>query len=425
MENNHSNNIVEKYRGKTRRIVMGAIFLVTALVVYFVFAKSNSPDSLTTFNMTPGGSSSSYPDWVFPTNSYLSFLAGVCLILGAYQFVRGFGKLTNAFLALVAVIFIFSFLSWAASGGSMNLAGLLRITIIRAVPLTLGGLSGILCERAGIVNIAIEGMMLTAAFVSTVAASLTNLWVGMLCGILAGALMAWILGVLSIKYKVNQVIAGTVINIFATGITSYLSQKFIQKTDYQFLNEPGMFPQIEVPILSKIPILGPILFNHNIYIFMTVFLVIILSIALFHTRWGLRMRSVGEHPKAADTLGINVIKTRYISVILGGMMAGFAGTYFTLGSSGRFDELLTAGRGFIGLAAMIFGNWNPVGTFSASILFGFFDALAVRASILNVPVPSEFLGMTPYLVTMIVLAGLVGKGHAPAAEGTPYEKESL
>ncbi len=237
--------------------------------------------------------------------------------------------------------------------------------------------------------------------------------------------MGWILGVLSIKYKVNQVIAGTVINIFATGLTSFLSQKFIQKTDYQFLNEPGMFPQIEVPVLSKIPFIGPILFNHNIYIFLTIFLVIILSIALFHTRWGLRMRSVGEHPKAADTLGINVIKTRYISVILGGMMAGFAGTYFTLGSSGRFDELLTAGRGFIGLAAMIFGNYNPVGTIGASILFGFFDALAVRASILNVPVPSEFLGMTPYLVTMIVLAGLVGKGHAPAAEGTPYEKESL
>jgi simple sugar transport system permease protein len=425
MENNHSKNIVEKYLGKTRRFVLGGIFLAIALLVYFVFAKGNSPDSLTTFNMTPGGSSASYPDWVFPTNSYLSFLAGVCLILGAYQLVRGFGKLTNAFLALVAVIFIFSFLSWAASGGSMNLAGLLRITIIRAVPLTLGGLSGILCERAGIINIAIEGMMLTAAFVSTVVASLTNLWVGMLSGILAGALMAWILGVLSIKYKVNQVIAGTVINIFATGLTSYLSQKFIQKTDYQFLNEPGMFPQIEVPILSKIPIFGPILFNHNIYIFLTIFLVAILSIALFHTRWGLRMRSVGEHPKAADTLGINVIKTRYTSVILGGMMAGFAGTYFTLGSSGRFDELLTAGRGFIGLAAMIFGNWNPVGTFGASILFGFFDALAVRASILNVPVASEFLGMTPYLVTMIVLAGLVGKGHAPAAEGTPYEKESL
>ncbi|MDK2980783.1 MAG: ral nucleoside transport system permease protein [Chloroflexota bacterium] len=425
MQNNHSNGNGEKYFGKTRRFVMGGIFLLIAFIIYFVFAKGNSPDAITTFNMTPGGSSASYPDWVFPTNNYLSVLAGVCLLLGAFQIVRGFRKLTNGVLALVVITFIFSFLAWAAADNSMNLAGLLRITIIRAVPLTLGGLSGILCERAGIINIAIEGMMLTAAFVSTVVASLSNLWIGMLSGILAGAFMAWILGVLSIKYKVNQVIAGTVINIFATGITSYLSQKFIQKTDYQFLNEPGMFPQLELPGLIKIPIIGPILFNHNIYIFLTIILVVVLTIALFHTKWGLRMRSVGEHPKAADTLGINVIKTRYMSVILGGMMAGFAGTYFTLGSSGRFDELLTAGRGYIGLAAMIFGNWNPIGTFGASILFGFFDALAVRASILNVPIPSEFLGMTPYIATMVVLAGLVGKGHAPAAEGTPYEKESL
>lgn len=425
MEEKNINNKVENFGTNTRRFVMGGIFLAAALIIYLVFAKGNSPDSLTTFGMVPGGSSVSLPDWIFPTSNYVTFLAGICLVIGAYQLARGFGKLTNLLLTLVVCIFIFSFLAWAASDGSMNLAGLLRITIIRAVPLTLGALSGILCERSGIVNIAIEGMMLTAAFVSTVVASLSNLWVGVLAGILAGAFLGWILSVLSIKYKINQVIAGTVINIFSTGITSYLSQKFIQKTDYQFLNEPGMFPQIEVPVLSKIPFIGQIFFHHNIYIFSTIALVIILTIALFNTRWGLRVRSVGEHPKAADTLGINVFKTRYMSVILGGMVAGFAGTYFTLGSSGRFDELLTAGRGYIGLAAMIFGNWHPVGSFGASILFGFFDALAVRASILNVPIPSEFLGMTPYIVTMIVLAGIVGKGHAPAAEGEAYEKESL
>ncbi len=421
----NNNYQAEVCSSRTRRFVMGAIFIALALFIYFVFVQGNESGTMTTFNMVPGGSSVVYPDWVFPTSNYLSILAGVCLVIGGYQLARGFGKITNLMLAIVVGMFIFSSLSWAASGGSMNLAGLLRITIIRAVPLTLGALSGILCERAGIVNIAIEGMMLTAAFVSTVVASLSNLWVGMLGGIISGAIMAWILGVLSIKYKINQVIAGTVINIFSTGLTSYLSQKFIQKSDYQFLNEPGMFPQTELPLLSKIPLIGPILFHHNIYIFMTVILVAVLTIAIFHTRWGLRMRSVGEHPKAADTLGINVTRTRYISVILGGMVAGFAGTYFTLGSSGRFDELMTAGRGFIGLAAMIFGNWHPVGSFGASFLFGFFDALAVRASILNVPLPSEFLGMTPYIVTMIVLAGIVGKSQAPAAEGVPYEKESL
>lgn len=421
----NQNNQAEFYSSRTRRFVMGAIFIAAAIFMYLIFVQGNGSEAMTTFNMVPGGSSSSYPDWIFPTSNYVSILAGVCLIVGGYQLARGFGKITNLILALVVGMFIFSFLAWAASGGSMNLAGLLRITIIRAVPLTLGALSGILCERSGIVNIAIEGMMLTAAFVSTVVASITNLWVGMLSGILAGAIMAWILGVLSIKYKINQVIAGTVINIFSTGLTSYLSQKFIQKSEFQFLNEPGMFPQTELPLLSKIPLIGPIVFHHNIYIFTTIILVIVLTIALYQTKWGLRMRSVGEHPKAADTLGINITRTRYTSVILGGMIAGFAGTYFTLGSSGRFDELLTAGRGFIGLAAMIFGNWHPLGSFGASFLFGFFDALAVRASILNVPLPSEFLGMTPYIVTMIVLAGIVGKSQAPAAEGVPYEKESL
>ncbi|MBA4386295.1 MAG: ABC transporter permease, partial [Anaerolinea sp.] len=235
--------------------------------------------------------------------------------------------------------------------------------------------------------------------------------------------MGLIHAVLSIKYKINQIISGTVINIFATGITSYLSSKFLQKTDYQFLNEPGIFPQVEIPLLSKIPFIGPILFHHNIYVYAMVILVFFLTFMLFKTRWGLRVRAVGEHPKAADTLGINVFKTRYMAVILGGMMAGFAGTYFSLGSSGRFDEVMTAGRGFIGLAAMIFGNYTPVGSMGAGLLFGFFDSLSVKASLLQVPIPSEFLGMVPYLATIIVLAGVVGRGHIPAADGEPYEKE--
>jgi simple sugar transport system permease protein len=322
------------------------------------------------------------------------------------------------------VLFIFGFLTWASSGGQTNLGGLLRVMIVRAVPLTLGALSGILCERAGVVNIAIEGMMLTAAFTSTVFASLThNLWIGLIAGVLSGGLMGLIHGILSIKYKINQIISGTVINIFATGITSYLSSKYIQKTQFQFLNEPGLFPQIEVPVLSKIPFIGPILFHHNMYVYSMVFFVLLITFLLYKTRWGLRLRAVGEHPKAADTLGINVFRTRYMAVILGGMMAGFGGTYFSLGSSGRFDEVMTAGRGFIGLAAMIFGNWNPIGSMGAGLLFGFFDSLSVKASLLQVPLPSEFLGMVPYLATIIVLAGVVGRGQMPAADGIPYEKE--
>lgn len=409
---------------RRRRIVMGIIFLVTSLLIVVVFARGLQPGIETRFVMNPGGGSAEAADWVFQTGVMLNSLAVITAMIGAYQIVRGFKKFTYAALALVAILFIFSFLTWATAGGQTNLAGLLRVMVVRAVPLTIGAMSGILCERAGIINIAIEGMMLTAAFVSTVFASLTdNLLVGLLSGVLAGGLMGYIHGVLCIKYKINQIISGTVINIFATGITSYLSSKFIQKVEYQYLNEPGMFPQINVPVLSKIPFIGPILFSHNMYVFAMFFFVALLTFMLFKTRWGLRMRSVGEHPKAADTLGINVFKTQYMAVILGGMMAGFGGTYFTLGSSGRFDEVMTAGRGFIGLAAMIFGNWHPVGSMGAGMLFGFFDSLSAKASLLQVPLPSEFLGMAPYLATIIVLAGVVGRGHAPAAEGEPYEKE--
>jgi len=411
-------------RERRKRIIMGIIFLAAAAFIWLVFTANLDSGAVTRYLMTPGGSTAVAPDWVFQTSIYLNVIAGILALIGAFQIVRGFGKFTYGMLALVAILFIFSFLSWATSGGQTNLAGLLRVMVVRSVPLTLGALSGILCERAGVVNIGIEGMMLTAAFVSTVFASISDsLWIGLLSGVIAGGVMGLIHAVLSIKYKINQIISGTVINIFATGITSYLSSKFLQKPDFQYLNEPGMFSQIQVPGLSQIPFIGPILFSHNMYVFAMVFFVLLITFLLYKTRWGLRLRAVGEHPKAADTLGINVFKTRYMAVILGGMMAGFGGTYFTLGSSGRFDEVMTAGRGFIGLAAMIFGNWNPIGSLGAGMLFGFFDSLSVKASLLQVPLPSEFLGMAPYVATIIVLAGVVGRGHAPAADGEPYEKE--
>jgi general nucleoside transport system permease protein len=417
--------VITKPKNNTRRIVVGVLFLALAVIIWFGFVRELPDGLINTYVMTPSASDAIFPDWVFPTAPALNMIAGICAIMGAYQLARGFGKFSNLMIGLAVGLFIFGFLSWASSGGTINLGGLLRVMVTRAVPLTLGALSGVLCERAGVVNIAIEGMMLMAAFVSTVFGSLTNLWGGLIAGILAGMLMGYIHGVLSIKYKINQIISGTFINIFATGMTSFLSSRFLQKPEYQHLNEPGLFPVIEIPILYKIPFVGPILFGHNMYVYAMFIFVFLLTFLLFKTRWGLRHRSVGEHPRAADTLGINVIKTRYIAVLLGGAMAGFAGTYFTLGSVGRFDESMTAGRGFIALAAMIFGNWNPIGSMGAGMLFGFFDSLSTKLSILRVPVPYEFIGMAPYLATMIVLAGVVGKSQAPAADGVPYEKESL
>jgi simple sugar transport system permease protein len=247
------------------------------------------------------------------------------------------------------------------------------------------------------------------------------LWLGLLAAVLSGLVLSLIHGVLSIKYKTNQIISGTIINILATGMTSYISAQFLQR--HQELNNPGIFQPWAVPGLSRIPILGPLLFDNNMFVYAMFLLLAVIHVGLFFTRWGLRLRSVGEHPKAADTLGINVFRTRYMAVMLGGMMAGFAGGYFTLGSVGRFDEVMTAGRGFISLAAMIFGNWTPFGSFGAGLLFGFADSLASKLAILGVQIPSQFLLMAPYVATMVVLAGVVGRGQMPAADGVAYEKE--
>ncbi|NPV76323.1 MAG: ABC transporter permease [Anaerolineae bacterium] len=405
----------------TRERIMGVVFLALAFSIYFFFSRDVASDQITKFELTPGGLTSVLPTWVLPSMGTLNILAIAAAILGGVQLAKGFKRYTNWVLAVVVALFVFGFLVWAAAGKSLNLGGLLSTTLSKAVPITLGALSGILCERAGVINIAIEGMMLAGAMVGALVGSLTNNWLGLLSAVAVGALMGLLLGVLSIKYKTNQIIAGTVINILSTGLTSYISAKFMQR--YMEINNPQIFKSFPIPGLADIPFFGPIFFNNNLFIYAMFLFLILLHVGLFYTRWGLRMRSVGEHPKAADTLGINVIRTRYLSVLLGGMMASFAGAYFTLGSVGRFDEVMTAGRGFIGLAAMIFGNWMPFGAFGAGLLFGFADSLASRLAILQIEIPSQFLLMAPYVATMIVLAGVVGRGQAPASEGIPYEKE--
>lgn len=408
----------------TRQRVMGGVFVALGVLIWLLFSRSIEPGTVTRFDLVPGGFRMELEPWVVPSLSTMNLLAGVSILLGIAQILlpEGFGRRTNLVLGIVVAFFIFSFLTWSAAGSSLNLAGLLNSTLTKAVPLTLGALSGVLCERAGVVNIAIEGMMLAGAMTGALIGSITgSLWIGLLGAILTGALLALVHAVLSIRYKTDQIISGTVINIFAIGITSYVSAKFLQR--YQELNSPGVFRVLPVPILSEIPVIGPILFNNNMFVYAMFIFLVVLHVALFYTRWGLRLRSVGEHPKAADTLGINVFATRYMAVILGGMMAGFAGGYFTLGSVGRFDEVMTAGRGFISLAAMIFGNWTPFGSFGAGLLFGFADSLASKLAILGVRIPSEFLLMAPYIATMIVLAGVVGRGQMPAADGEPYEKE--
>jgi simple sugar transport system permease protein len=411
-------------------------YLVLAAFVLFYFARWSRDLGNFTFSLARP-TDPSLPDLTLSTGRVTLFCGIALAVLGGYQLVRGFGRRENLVLALGLVIFIFAFLAWAtgqSSLGAFSMVGMLKATIVRSVPITLGALAGVMSERVAVINIAIEGQLLAGAFVGAVVASpLTEpddrlllgaplgSWVGVLAAVLAGMLLAWVLAVLAIRYVVDQIIAGVVITIFVGGLTSFLSLRWLAENSG--LNQAPIYKPLGIPLLSRIPLIGPILFDHNIFVFGAFIFVALLTFLLFRTRWGLRARAVGEHPKAADTVGVNVYRTRYLNVILGGAIAGFGGAFFTLGSVGRFDENMTNGRGFIGLAAMIFGRWHPVGAMAAGLVFGFADALSQTLGILQTGIPSEFLGMAPFIVTILVVAGLVGRARPPAADGQPYVKE--
>jgi general nucleoside transport system permease protein len=410
-------------RLQTRQRILGILYLVIAVIIVIGFGVSVSADANSTFTLTSPTAPITVPNLVLPSAMTAYLLAAVVAFAGAVQLTRGFGARRAAVMGIVAFAFVFAFLTWVAANQSMNLTGLMQTTVQRAVPIVFGALSGVLCERAGVINIAIEGMLLSGAFVSAVVASaFNNPWLGILSAILMGALLAALLAVLAIRYRVDQIIAGFFINILVIGLTAFLAVRLLQPYQAE-LNRPERLGPIHIPLLSDIPVLGPILFQHNIFVYSLFALIIIIHLGLFYTRWGLRVRAVGEHPKAADTVGINVYWIRYSNVILGGMVAGFGGAYFTIGSTGGFEREMTAGRGFIGLAAMIFGGWNPIGAFLAGLVFGLADAIQSRLSILSIAIPSEFLLMVPYVVTIVVVAGLVGRARAPAADGKPYVKE--
>ena len=408
-------------RWLTRERIFGLAYLGVAVLIVVVFSGVAGEDTKFGLNSGPRPAIP-LPDLIVPSQLAIWLMAAVCAFLGVVQLLKAGTRWWAIMLAIVAFAFVAAFVTWAAAGKSMSLVGLLSQTLQRSVPITFGALSGLMCERSGVVNIGIEGMLLTGAFTGAVVGSVAqNVWVGLGASVVVGGLLGLLLGVLAIRYLVDQIIAGTVINIFAAGITAFLSARILM--DHPDLNNPPRFLPNEIPVLGDIPIVGPILFTNSFFVYALFVLILVIHLALFHTRYGLRVRAVGEHPIAAETVGIDVIRTRYINVLLGGMLAGFGGAYFTLGSTGSFDENMTAGKGFIGLAAMIFGGWTPVGAFFASLVFGFADALQNRLSILNVPIPSEILLMLPYIVTIAVVAGLVGRVRAPAADGRPFKRE--
>ena len=400
-----------------RQRILGVIYLILAFLVVWFFARGTEGSA--TFRL---GEAVGDLDLSVPAAPFAWITAALFGFLGGLHLTRGLGKWTNVVLALALGLLAFSFLGWAAAGKSFSLLGMLRTTVSAATPIAFGALSGVMCERVAVINIGIEGMLLTGAFMGAFVGSLTNQFLGIVAASVSGGVLALALAVLAIRYRVDQIIAGVVINIFALGLTSFLSAQVMVENSARF-NSPGVLAAIRIPILGDIPILGPILFNQNVFVYGLWIITAAMTYGLFKTRWGLRSRAVGEHPKAADTLGINVYRLRYMNVIIGGLIAGFGGAYFTLGSVGAFNENMTAGRGFIGLAAMIFGRWHPVGGLAAALVFGFADSLQVRLSILDAGIPSDFLLMAPYLVTIVVVAGVVGRARPPAADGQPYVKE--
>ena len=406
-----------------QRLATGIGFLVLGLLMFALFVADTMPGEVATFGMNLGDTALKIPDLVVPVQPALYALIMIAVFLGAWQLARGGLRSTGWSVAIVAFCFVAAFLIWATQDASFNLVGMLNGTVGRAIPIALAALCGVISERAAVINIAIEGIMLMAAMTAVVAATLADsLLVGLIVAIITGALVAALHAVLVIRFKVDQIVSGVAINIFGTGMTSFISSRYLE-SNIDLLNNSGTLQVVPIPLLSQIPILGPIFFEHTWIVYITLVLVVVLHVLLFYTPWGLRTRAVGEHPKAADTLGINVFFTRYVNVIIGGMIAGIGGAYFTIGSVGRFDQNMTSGKGFIGLAAMIFGKWTPIGAFLSSLLFGFADLLQVKMQILRVPIPSEFLAMAPYIITMIVLTGIVGRAIPPAADGAVYEKQ--
>ncbi|MET8306442.1 MULTISPECIES: ABC transporter permease [unclassified Micromonospora] len=350
----------------------------------------------------------------------IAIAAGAALLAGVPK--RWF----TTVLGVGLIGFVLSFLCWQVSAAPtgqnfMPLVNIIRGTFILALPLIFGALAGVLCERSGVVNVAIEGQLLMGAFSGALFGSISgNVWVGLVAAALGGAFISLLLAIFAIRYLVDQVVIGIVLNLLAVGVTGFLYERLMQ-TNIERYNSAPRFSNWEIPLLKDIPVLGPALFRGNIFLYLGLLLVLVIHIALFRTRWGLRTRSVGEHPTAADTLGVKVLRVRYRNVLLAGVVAGIGGASYTLALY-SFTKNMIGGKGFIALAALIFGRWNPTGALLAALFFGFADQLATYLGAINSAIPSQFLAMLPYLATILAVAGLVGRVRAPAADGKPYIK---
>jgi len=361
--------------------------------------------------------------WVIGSRTASLLFGAIALVASGIAFMQfKAGKTTKIASAVGSAGILMSFISWAAAGKFIPLTGLIQGALLLSVPLIFGSMAGVLSERSGVVNIAIEGQLLAGAFVSGVVASLTHsTFLGLVVAPFAGCLISTLLAVFAINFAIDQIILGFVLNVLVYGITDFLYKKLLIPYQGTWNSGPTL-GSLKIPLLWKIPVVGPILFDQTIIVYLMYAVVFFINFSLFKTRWGLRTRAVGEHPTAADSVGIKVNRLRFMNVMIAGMVAGLGGAYFTVGGVGSFSKEMTAGKGFIALAALIFGRWTPWGAVSAALLFGFAGNLQSVLGIIGTPIPSEFMLMVPYLATVIAVTGFVGRVRAPAADGTPYKR---
>ena len=397
-----------------------AIFAVIALVLFLGLHRAGE----TSFRFADSDRLIPLPNLTLPVTGTGAVLSIGLVVMTALAFwlAAGRRRVPLWFVAVFGVLFMIAFLTWAAAGHTLPFTGLLLGSVGLSVPLIFGALGGVVSERVGVVNVAIEGQLLGGAFAAALISSVTgSVVLGLIAAMVAGVLVAFVLAAFSIRYFVDQVIVGVVLNVLVSGLTSFLYSEVLSK-NAAVLNSPPNLDRLPIPVLSQIPILGPVLFDQTVIVYLMYVAVVAVWFGLFRTKWGLRLRAVGEHPQAADTVGIDVTSTRFWNVSLAGAIAGLGGAYFTIGTGLLFTKDMTAGQGFIALAAVIFGRWDPIRATLAALLFGFATNLQNVLGIIGSPVPSEFMLMLPYVVTIFAVAGLVGHVRGPAASGKPYIK---
>ncbi|MEY2825966.1 MAG: hypothetical protein RLZZ122_330 [Actinomycetota bacterium] len=358
-------------------------------------------------------------------SSTLGVISGILMLaIAAYSLSLSMkNRRTPIYLASIyGLIGVIALLGWLAAGNAVPVAFIAGTALVLAVPIMLGAMGGLMCERVGVTNIAIEAQLLTGAFMAAVVSSITdNYLFGLISAMIGAAIVSMVLAAFAIKYLAQQIIVGVVLNVLMIGITNFLYQQWLTE-DGENVNFPGTLDIIRIPFLSEIPIIGPVLFENRITVFLALIIVPTLYFVLFKTKLGLRARAVGEHPLAADTVGINVGRTRFWWVTLGGMSAGLGGAALTIGNAGAFGREMSGGFGFIALAVVILGRWHPISAALAALLFGFSIILRVWANQVSPGIPTDFITMVPYIVTIIAVVGFVGQSRPPKALAIPYTK---